>query len=64
MGDLSEFLEDSPRGFAWAAAKQAILKEELVPHCRAPCFVNAQARAVARSHQEAQEEGVWGHFQH
>lgn len=31
MGDLPEFLEDLPRDFAWATAKQVILEGELVP---------------------------------
>lgn len=61
MGDLPWFLEDSPRGFAWAAARPVTLRGALLPHCSAPCFVNVWAWAVvlslqASSHQEAQEQ--------
>lgn len=52
MEDLLEFLEDSPRGFAYAAAKHMMLKAVLVLHCSAPHSVNAWAQAVVLSPQD------------
>lgn len=55
--DLLEFLEDPPRGFAWAAARHTMLEAAPVPRCS----VNAQAPAVvpalpASGHQAVQEQ--------
>lgn len=61
MKDLLEFLEDSPRGFPWAAARHMRLKALPGPHCSALQFTNAQAQAVvpalpANGHQAVQEQ--------